>query len=307
MDHMSGYVNSLRGAIVEALAYSDVFDYALRVQELHRYLPLEVPQAEVAAALRRGVDGVESCEGYYFLRGRAQIVAQRLEREMISRPVLLRARRYGRLLGSMPFIRMVAVTGSLAMLNTDETGDIDYMIIAAHGRVWTARAFALLLAKLVARSGYTICPNLVLSERSLAWTDRDLYTAREICQMIPVTGQAVYDEFRRANAWTTDFLPNASGRPALSARQPEPMRQPRTLLEWPLRGALGQHLEDWEMRRKIRRFNRQAGFGAETHFDADVCQGNFDHHGADTRRALRERLAALQPEPMAAAYPVDSD
>jgi hypothetical protein len=305
VDHSRLNENSLHRAIVEALAYSDVFDYPLRVAELQRYLPLEVPPAEVAAALRRGVDGVDSCEGYYFLRGRSEIVAQRLEREMISRPVLVRALRYGRLLGSLPFIRMAAVTGSLSMLNADETGDIDYMLIAARGRVWTARAFALVLARLVGRSGYTLCPNLVLSERRLVWSDRDLYTAHEICQMIPVSGQLVYDEFRSANAWTADLLPNAIGGPPLSPPQAEPPGLPQSLLEWPLRGELGQRLENWEMSRKIRRFSRQAGFGAETHFDADVCQGNFDHHGAETRRALRSRLAALQPQPVSEAVPVE--
>ncbi|HXQ37801.1 MAG TPA: hypothetical protein VN843_27580, partial [Anaerolineales bacterium] len=49
----------------------------------------------------------------------------------------------------------------------------------------------------------------------------------------------------------------------------------------------------WEMKRKIARFSRQAGFGDETIFDAEVCQGNFHHHRRRTREVFEERLSTL--------------
>jgi hypothetical protein len=199
----------------------------------------------------------------------------------------------GRILGGLPFIRMVALTGSLAVLNSEESGDLDYMLVAAQGRVWTARGFAILFGRLTARMGYVLCPNLIVSENALEWTQRDLYSARELCQMVPVTGTSVYARLRRINRWTELLLPNASSPPPLARL----LRERRSLLqsveEWPLRGGLGDRIESWEMRRKISRLSRQAGVGAETRFDAEVCQGNFQHHGAQTRRALRERLAGL--------------
>jgi len=45
-----------------------------------------------------------------------------------------RALRYGRILGRLPFIRMVTLTGSLAVRNCDEAGDYDYMLVAKTGR-----------------------------------------------------------------------------------------------------------------------------------------------------------------------------
>jgi hypothetical protein len=67
-------------------------------------------------------------------------------------------------------------------------------------------------------------------------------------------------------------------------------------VEWPLHGALGERLETWEMNRKIQRLTHQVGFGIETRFTAEVCQGNFQHHGAQTRQAVHERLAQLESD-----------
>ena len=284
---------SLEQAILETLAYSDVFDFPLHVEELHRYLRVRSTLADLQGALARGVRSVACCKGFYFLNGREALVPLRMLREACSRPALLRARHFGRILGRLPFIRMVALTGSLALLNADETADLDYMLVARQGRVWTARGFALLFGRLTARRGYTLCPNLIVSARLLAWPQRDLYTAREICQMIPITGLGVYDRLRQVNDWTDEYLPNASGMPPLAESAPKPTSRVQSVQEWALQGALGDRVEAWEMVRKIRRFERQAGFGAETHFDADTCQGNFHHHGAHTRQALQERLVKL--------------
>ena len=214
-------------------------------------------------------------------------------RAAISAPAFRRAMQYGRILGRLPFIRMVALTGSLAMLNSDERGDLDYMLVAAPGRVWTARGFALLFGRLGARAHYTLCPNLIVSETALEWPAQDIYSAREICQMIPIAGQRTYERLRYENRWTDRFLPNATGVPGFIDSSMTDGSATQALAEWPLRSRLGDRVEAWEMGRKVRRLRRQPGFGAETRFDAEVCQGNFLHHGAHTRQAFQQRLATL--------------
>lgn len=280
-------------AVLETLAYSDVFDHPLRLAELHRYLPLSATPAELQATLRSGIAGVESRDGYYFLAGRAEIVPLRLRRETISAPDLRAALRLGRLLGSLPFIRMVALTGSLAVLNSERNADLDVMLVTAEGRVWTARGFVLLVGKLTARLGHTLCPNLIVSENALKWPQHDIYSAREICQMIPIVGPEIYACVRRSNPWTEQFLPNAAGVPPLTDGIRTAARGWQALTEWSLEGGLGRRIEGWEMNRKVRRLRRQAGFGIETRFNAEVCQGNFLHHGTRTREAFQERLAGL--------------
>lgn len=287
----------LEQAIVETLAYSDVFDYPLRMDEIHRYLPVQSTLMGLQRALEAGSRFIDCHEGFFSLAGRAALVSVRLRREAISRPALDRALQIGRILGRLPFIRMVALTGSLAMLNSEDTADLDYMLVAARGRVWTARGFALLLGRLTARWRYTLCPNLIISDHALEWKQRDLYSAHEICQMIPIMGGDVYARLRRRNAWTDELLPNGSGAPPLAPATSMAGRPVQWVMEWPLRGAMGNRLERWERERKVRRLSRQAGFGSETRFDADVCQGNFHQHSARTREAWQRRLRQMGIDP----------
>ncbi len=287
----------LEEAILETLAYSDVFDYPLRTDEIHRYLPVETSLADVRAALEHRTPRIEHGQEYFFLAGRESVVGIRRRREAISRPALKQAIRIGRILGGLPFIRMVALTGSLAVLNSEQSGDLDYMLVTAAGRVWTARGFAVLLGRITARFGFVLCPNLVVSERNLEWRQHDLYSAREICQMIPITGADTYATLRGINSWTNEFLPNATGVPPMAA--PDQHRVPilQSPMERLLGGRIGNKLEEWEMTRKVRRLSAEAGFCSETRFTADLCQGHFDHHGAQTRSALQRRLARLGLEP----------
>lgn len=283
-------IGDLRRAVLKALAYSDIFEFPLQLEEIHRYLPLRASVEQISNVLPQLHGEIETKGGYYFIHGRQDIVDIRRAREQYSKTLLPIAMKYGRMLGSMPFVRMVALTGSLAVMNVSKDIDFDYMLVTVPGRVWTARAFALLLNRITKRFGHILCPNLIVAENALEWPLHDLYSARELFQMIPITGIKVYQELVAANTWAKEFLPNASR----EFNPHERIHPFRGLLEAPLRGKLGNRLEQWEMNRKIARFSKQEGFGEETIFNADVCQGNFHHHRKWTQEALQKRLDGLR-------------
>lgn len=278
----------LERAILETLAYSDIFEYPLRLGELHRYLTIQAHCEQVAQSLSLLQDQVGKKEGFYFLAGREKIVEVRKRRTAYSKKLLPYAMRYGRWLGRLPFIRMVALTGSLAVMNGSKMADFDYMLVTTNGRVWIARGFALLLNRFTRIFGHTICPNLILSDAHLAWRSQDLYSARELCQMIPITGFDVYQRLMNANAWVRDIFPNL---PSFSGNSGTPASSLQSVLEFPLRGSLGDRIERWEMNRKIERLSKQAGFDEEVIFNVEMCQGNFDHHRQRTNRKLAGRLS----------------
>lgn len=290
---------TLERASLETLTYSDIFEYPLRLDELHRYLPIRAEVAELPHALKFLHGQIESKDGFYFLSGREEIVELRKARTARSQKLLPHALRFGRMLGALPFVRMVALTGSLAVLNVSKNADFDYLLVTAKGRVWTARAFALVLNRFARLFGHTLCPNLILSESALAWPLHDLYSARELCQMLPITGVEVYQRLLAANPWAEEFLPNAYLE--CGSLRPQVRRQGIALQsfgEFLLGGELGDRLEQWEMTRKIARFSQQPGFGDETIFTAEVCQGNFHHHRKWTHAAFQERLNNI-PAPAA--------
>ena len=290
------FIDAMGRAVLETLAYSDVFEYPLHLDELHRYLPIRAEVAQMPQALNALTELVGKQDDFYFLSGREKIVEIRKRRESHSHKLIGLALRYGRMLGFLPFIRMVALTGSLAVMNSSQKSDFDYMLVTAPNRVWTARAFALLFNRITRLLSHTLCPNIIVSENMLAWSTHDLYSARELCQMIPITGMDQYQRLLKANEWAKDFLPNCGDDFSREQSATEVVTTFQSLLEFPLRGKLGNRFEKWEMDRKIERFSKQAGFGDETVFNAEVCQGNFHHHHKWTREIFEEKISVLETE-----------
>ena len=287
---------ALERAIVEAVAYADVFDYPLTADEVHRYLAgLPVSLGEVHSALTNGrlvPHQLSHGSPYYTLPGRESAIATRRTRAAISAGYWRSAVDYGRRIASLPFVRMVAVTGALAMDNVADA-DIDYLVVTEPGRLWLCRALVVAVVRWAALRGVTLCPNYFLSENALVLTDRNLFTAHEVAQMVPLAGLSTYARFRRVNYWTEAYLPNASG-PPRRVRPVEPSgRRVRALTEHALRSRLGGRLEGWEMRRKMRKLGQRGAAHLEAYFGADWCKGHFGDHGQRTLSRYQERLEAL--------------
>lgn len=300
----SDYRTAVETAVLQTVAYVDVFDYPLTAAELHRYL-IGVPAARdtIDAILANGrliPHALARHEEYFTLPGRERIVAIRQQREALAQQLWPQARRYGRLIARLPFVRMVAVTGSLAVNNVVEDGDIDYLIVTENGRLWSCRALVILVVRLAARHGLELCPNYFLSEHALALPDHNLYAARELLQMVPLAGAAVYRRLLQLNPWTAHFLPNAHQHRHANRDNAgsAPRHRSFSLLETFLRSPAGHYIEQWEMARKIRKFSRQGGNGTDPTTEADFsphwCKGHFEGHGERTIKKYGERLQKLE-------------
>lgn len=287
----------LQRAVLQTVTYADIFDYPLTPDEIHRYL-IGVPASRDAVHALLDGDALIPAhlsrrEEFITLAGRETIVDVRRERERLAGALWVQALRYGRMLASFPFVRMVAVTGELAMDNVGPSSDIDYFIVTEHRRLWLCRGFALLLVRAAAKVGVALCPNYLLSERALTLQTRDLYAAHEIAQMVPISGLDTYARFRQANRWMLDELPNAVGAPRELRTMPH-ARPLRALAESALRTPLGGAVDRWERDRKVRKLSRNARAGGEASFAADWCKGHYHNHGRLILEAFDERTRRVE-------------
>lgn len=298
---------NLHNAILRTVAYVDIFDYPLAEAEIHRYLiGVAAPALAVTQALANGAlvpARLAKRNGYFTLPGRQEIVETRRRREEAARLLWPAAIRYGLLIARLPFVRMVAVTGSLAVNNAEPGADIDYLIVTANDRLWISRAFTILVVRLAAREQLPLCPNYLLSERALVFSERNLYTAHELVQMVPLSGHGFYQRIRQLNRWTERWLPNADESPPAPVT-PLPAStmfgSARKLAERGLNTGLGQRLENWEMRRKVTKFSREAATrtasgeaSLEANFAADWCKGHFGGHAGRVLEAYTRRTNYL--------------
>lgn len=212
-------MNALSKAILKTLCYADVFDYPLTADELGKYLINGGTTSVLALskALKRRLN--LSKNGYFFLEGRSGLIEIRKKRERWVKEKMKIAKRIAWWLKLIPIIKMVAVTGALAMNNTKEEDDIDFLIVASSGWLWTTRLLATILVELVSnrrRPGdkefkNKICLNMFLDEDHLTVpeNERDLFSAHEVAQMKALwTRGEMYEKFMWANRWVRKHLPN---------------------------------------------------------------------------------------------------
>jgi hypothetical protein len=195
---------------------------------------------------------------------------------------------------AIPFVRLVAVTGGLAVHNVEAADDVDFFVATVPGRLWLARAFVLGLVLFARRRGLELCPNYLLSTDALALPERGSYAARELVQMVPLYGRAVYHDLRAANTWVAQELPNAYlPLPSADLDDLGPLQRWKDAAERLLGGWLGDTLERFERTRKIRKLTR--GLPRQpadrTQFDLDQCKGHFDGHGCRVTRRFADQLA----------------
>ena len=291
---MDDDLSQLQRAILLSVVYADVFDYPLTAGEIHRYCGVKVPFTTLYAEIE-DFGLLRRCGDFYTLPGRESLVDVRAHREERSFTLWPQALHYGRAIASLPFVRMIAVTGSLAVNNVEDRADIDYFIVTEPGRLWTCRALALALGRLAAVKGFNLCPNYIVTTRALEFQDRNLYVAHELAQMVPLSGLNIYAEIRRLNGWVAGFLPNADGAPPVAAtvKRPESPPRLRPVFESALRTPPGTWLERWEMARKIRKLSREQGDSAESAFSAEVCKGHDQHHRHRTQELLDSKVSRL--------------
>lgn len=236
-------MKSLKRAILATLAYADVFDYSLTEKEIRIWL-ISVYSLESSVyskkniskallhLLATGRSGLNA--GYYFLNGREKIANLRQQREKWSREKLKKAERVAEFLKIVPWVKMVGVTGSLALLNSDKNDDIDILIVSEKNRLWLTRLLVTLLVELLGErrrppkidssllTNYRtcdnlstrnkICLNMFLDEDHLMVPkkEQDLYSAHEVAQMRPLWDKDnTYQKFLAANQWVKNYLPNA--------------------------------------------------------------------------------------------------
>jgi len=196
----------------QALVYSDLFDYPLTYRELARW--------RIGDKIRIKTSGlIEEKDGYFFLKGREELIKLRKEREKYSKKKWVEARRAASKLQGVPWIKMIGVTGALAMNNAKEEDDIDFFVITSKDSLWLTRFLIWFICPFLgikrrARKDKDvkdkICFNLFLDESNLKIEPENLFLAHEICQVRPLLNKdKTYEKFIKANEWVEEYLPNA--------------------------------------------------------------------------------------------------
>ncbi len=203
----------LEDRILKTLLYSDMFDYPLTQDEIHEQLitPIAEPLLNLIYALDCSSvlkTYLDCRDGFYFFRGRSEIVDLRIKREAVFRRHKAEALKAAKCLSAIPFVRMVGLSGSFPMANTDEQDDIDFFIVTESNRLWIARTMCIILCRMCCR-GLRLNPNIFVSNKNLDFgKGKSLLLAHDLSFMAPIFGKEVYKKICLKNKWVEQFLAN---------------------------------------------------------------------------------------------------
>ena len=203
--------SALERPFLQSVLYAALFNYPLSSAQLcEALIGATADESALTACFAQSPmlqAAIEHADGFYFPRGRRDLLTTRTRREAASRSLLARLHGLQLLVQYMPFVRMVALSGSLAHLNADEEADLDLFVIVAPGRVWSVTLTTLLAARLLGWRR-SLCLNYVVSERALMVGPADLFSANQIIHLQPITGLESYRRFLDANRFVERFYPN---------------------------------------------------------------------------------------------------
>jgi hypothetical protein len=181
--------------IIATIAYYDVFDYPLTSFEIWKYFL------------------TDTLESISYREVIEHIVKKRLRRGKLAIAKQKGVLRLVRWLRYIPFIRMIALTGSLAMKNSEASGDWDLLIVLRTGHIWTGRALCTALIHIFGRRRHSediadrACLNYWITSQSLEIGTKDLFSSNEYYFITPLFGFDEYQKFQRSNMWIRRFHP----------------------------------------------------------------------------------------------------
>jgi len=288
-------------SVYATVSYADVFDMPIELEHLHRYMvgnSLSMIETSMAVDDLVAQGRLQRRGDVIYLTGRDVVLDIYDERTSRAAIMWHDAEKWGQRIGRIPFVRMVAVTGGLAVDSVADHDDIDFFIVTRPRRLWLTRLMIIVLGRIADREDIDLCPNFIVSTRALAMDERSIYVARELAQMIVIVGDDLCQLVRRSNDWMFDYLPNATiagDQSHLSDIEPTPAQKwaERFLLLPPFK-----ILENWERKRKITKLTKVAsrrdevGRPDESSFSPDVCKGHMVGNAAGIDVAWKNRLVS---------------
>jgi glycosyltransferase involved in cell wall biosynthesis len=199
----------LSGAVLKTLAYADLFDYPLYLEEIHTGLfACEASLDELEEALlewqQRGV--IQQNKRLFFIRGRERIVAVREERRQTTQRLFQKHAWLLRLIINFPFVRSASLSGAMVFENCKKNDDIDLFILAAPRRLWSVYVALVILLKLLGKR-QTLCLNCLLDLDHMRVDERDFFVAHQIAFLRPLSGKEHLQKFQLTNSWIYAHLP----------------------------------------------------------------------------------------------------
>lgn len=204
---MKTHTDIENSAVLKVLAYYDVFDYPLNVDEIFRFTK-GLSEAQVLIELNKFVEDsiVFKTDELYSLKDNPISILKRKEGNQRTVDFTSKAIKRAKLIAKFPYVRAVFISGSFSKGYMPIDGDIDYFVITRHNRMWLARTLIILYKKVfLFNSRKFFCVNYFLGEKDLNIDQKNIFTATEIFTLKPIINVNLYEKLLNTNQWIEEY------------------------------------------------------------------------------------------------------
>lgn len=251
-------MQSLEISILKTVTYFDVFNYPLTIDEIIFFLDCSATEKETSAALNNLIRNKQlwQFDHFYSLKNEPSIVSRRIKGNKLAVNHIKKARSVAKFLSWMPYIKGIAISGSLSKNFADENSDLDFFIITKANRLWIVRIMYSVLYKIAcaARMKEWFCLNYFIDELDLKVKEQNIFTAVEISTLMPLKGKAVFNNFFEANNWVFQYQPNCM--PNYTCMKDKAPVIPKQFAEWIMNAEFGNKFDDKLLAIFKKRFER---------------------------------------------------
>ncbi len=282
-------------AVLQTLAYFEVFQYPLREEELLAFCAEPGATPELLTEILQNLleqGRIYQFGAFFQLTNNASWASKRLEYNRRADAVLPRARRMAGFIAKFPFVRAVFVSGSLSKHCMRPESDVDFFIVTSPGRLWVARTALVLFKKIFLLNSHKyFCVNYFVDTEHLEVEEKNLFTATESVTLLPMWGVDYYDDFCRANTWAWQRFPHCARR-STADLPPVETGFFKKMLESLFSGRLGNWLDQKTMQLTVGFWKRKF-----RHLDADTFdlalksrRGVSKHHPLHFQQKVLDRF-----------------
>ena len=210
---------SVEQRILAVVAYFDVFDLALSIEEISDLILGEKTTVNEISLVLNELSEQLDTDGYlYVLRGREVLFETRSKQRICSTVLMKKVYKYTWIWRFVPYVTGVAVCNYLPLGVAGSDSDIDLFVITKPGRIFLSRFVLTVVTHFCGlrrhgrKIGSRFCLSFYASESSLNFNSileapYDVYFLYWLRALTPLYGDSsLWSLLENSNTWTIDFM-----------------------------------------------------------------------------------------------------
>jgi len=204
-------LNSLQ----KVLKYYQYFDYAPTAQEAQKFLDIKITKPEFNEGLKHLLRNKKLIIKRTRVALSKKILKETIDRQNRAVALLQKFEPLLNLFSFIPTVRLLGISGSMSMNQSDKNADIDIFVITQDQYIWSTRFVVLAIKKILELfllvPSHKLCFNLFFSNSHLTVPKlkQNLYVGHEVLQLkIVFDKDGNYQNFLQSNSWIRNFFPN---------------------------------------------------------------------------------------------------